>query len=125
MIWHPQLAHLLARFRHANAIAILDAPFPSYPGVETVELIVTPGLPTIPQLVDVILAEHAVSGVTMAEEFRTHVPVDVQESYLAHLGDLPIDWIAHADFKVRVGECLGIVHTGDAVPYSNVILRWG
>lgn len=125
MIWHPQLADLLARFRHANAIAILDAPFPSYPGVETVELIVTRGLPTIPQLVDVILAEHEVSSVVMADEFRTHVDEVTQREYLAHLGTLPIDWVAHTDFKRMVGECLGIVHTGDAVPYSNVILRWG
>lgn len=125
MIWNPHLADLLARFRHANAIAILDAPFPSYPDVETVELIVNKGLPTIPQLLDVILAEHEVSSVVMAEEFRSHVDAETQQEYLGHLGDLPIEWIAHTEFKRQVGECLGIVHTGDPVPYSNVILRWG
>lgn len=125
MIWHPQLASLLARFRHANAIAVLDAPFPTYPDVETVDLIVRRGLPTIPDLVDLILAEHEVSSVVMAEEFREHVDGQTQQQYLAHLGDLPVDWIPHVDFKVEVGHCLGIVHTGDPVPYSNVILRWG
>lgn len=125
MIWHPQLASLLARFRHANAIAVLDAPFPTYPGVETVDLIVRPGLPTVPDLVDLILAEHEVSSVVMAQEFREHVDAQTQASYLAHLGGLPVEWIAHVDFKAEVGRCLGIVHTGDPVPYSNVILRWG
>ena len=125
MIWHPQLASLLARFRHANAIAVLDAPFPSYPDVETVDLIVRRGLPTIPDLVDLILAEHEVSSVVMAEEFRQHVDAPTQSDYLSHLRDLPVEWIPHADFKVEVGRCLGIVHTGDPVPYSNVILRWG
>lgn len=125
MIWHPELASLLARFRHANAIAVLDAPFPTYPDVETVDLIVRRGLPTIPDLVDLILAEHEVSSVVMADEFRQHVDADTQSAYLAHLGDLPIDWIPHVDFKAEVGRCLGIVHTGDPVPYSNVILRWG
>ena len=125
MIWHPQLASLLARFRHANAIAVLDAPFPSYPDVETVDLIVRRGLPTIPDLVDLILAEHEVTSVVMAEEFRAHVDASTQADYLAHLGDLPIEWIPHVDFKAEVGRCLGIVHTGDPVPYSNVILRWG
>ena len=110
MIWHPQLASLLARFRHANAIAVLDAPFPTYPDVETVDL---------------ILAEHQVSSVVMAEEFRQHVDAQTQADYLAHLGDLPVEWMPHADFKAEVGRCLGIVHTGDPVPYSNVILRWG
>ena len=125
MIWHPQLASLLARFRHANAIAVLDAPFPSYPDVETVDLIVRRGLPTIPDLVDLILAEHEVSSVVMAEEFRQHVDAATQADYLSHLGDLPVEWMPHVDFKVEVGRCLGIVHTGDPVPYSNVILRWG
>ena len=125
MIWHPQLASLLARFRHANAIAVLDAPFPSYPNVETVDLIVRRGLPTIPDLVDLILAEHEVSSVVMADEFRQHVDAQTQASYLSHLGELPVEWIPHVDFKAEVGRCLGIVHTGDPVPYSNVILRWG
>jgi D-ribose pyranase len=125
VIWHPQLASLLARFRHANAIAVLDAPFPTYPDVETVDLIVRRGLPTIPDLVDLILAEHEVSSVVMAEEFRQHVDAATQADYLSHLGDLPVDWIPHVDFKAEVGRCLGIVHTGDPVPYSNVILRWG
>ncbi len=125
MIWHPQLASLLARFRHANAIAVLDAPFPTYPDVETVDLIVRRGLPTIPDLVDVILAEHEVSSVVMADEFRQHVDAQTQASYLSHLGELPVEWIPHVDFKAEVGRCLGIVHTGDPVPYSNVILRWG
>jgi D-ribose pyranase len=125
VIWHPQLASLLARFRHANAIAVLDAPFPSYPDVETVDLIVRRGLPTIPDLVDLILAEHEVSSVVMAEEFRQHVDAATQADYLSHLGELPVEWIPHVDFKAEVGRCLGIVHTGDPVPYSNVILRWG
>jgi D-ribose pyranase len=125
VIWHPQLASLLARFRHANAIAVLDAPFPTYPDVETVDLIVRRGLPTIPDLVDLILAEHEVSSVVMAEEFRQHVDAATQADYLSHLGQLPVEWIPHVDFKAEVGRCLGIVHTGDPVPYSNVILRWG
>jgi D-ribose pyranase len=125
MIWHPQLASLLARFRHANAIAVLDAPFPTYPDIETVDLIVRRGLPTIPDLVDLILDEHEVSSVVMAEEFRQHVDPATQADYLAHLRELPVEWIPHVDFKTEVGRCLGIVHTGDPVPYSNVILRWG
>lgn len=125
MIVHPQLADLLARFRHANAIAILDAPFPSYPDVETVELILTRGIPTIPQVLDVILAEHEVSSAVMAKEFQQAVDASTQSDYLSHLGELPIEWIDHIDFKKLVGTCLGIVHTGDPVPYSNVILRWG
>lgn len=124
-IVHPQLASLLARFRHANSIAILDAPFPSFPDVETIELIITRGTPTISQVLDAILPRLNLSGIVMAEEFTTHVDATTQREYRLHHGGLDIEWVPHEEFKRMVGQCLGIVHTGDAVPYSNVILRSG
>lgn len=124
-ILNPQLAQLLARFRHANSIAILDAPFPSYPEVETVELILVRGVPTIPQVLDALLPRLQVTDLVMAEEFTSHVDAQTQADYRAHHLDLPIEWVPHAEFKQMVGQCLGIVHTGDPVPYSNVILRSG
>ena len=124
-IVNPHLASLLARFRHANSIAILDGPFPTYPDVETIELVLDRGIPTIPQVLDVILPRLDVSSIVMAEEFTTHVDAGIQAEYRAHHRDLEIEWISHTSFKQMVGQCLGIIHTGDAVPYSNVILRSG
>jgi len=33
--------------------------------------------------------------------------------------------IPHEEFKIKVGQSLAIIHTGDAVPYSSVILKSG
>lgn len=120
-ILNPQLAHLLARFRHANSIAILDAPFPTYPDIETIDLVLTRGIPTISQVLDVILPQLELSGLVMAEEFRAHVDEQTQADYRSHHGGLDVEWVPHAEFKRRVGQVLGIIHTGDSVPYSNVI----
>lgn len=122
-ILHPQLASLLARFRHANSIAILDAPFPTYPTVETIDLVLAPGIPTISQVLDVILPRLEVSGLVMAEEFMTHVDDATRSEYRSHHRDLDIEWVPHQEFKQRVAGVLGIVHTGDCVPYSNVIVN--
>ncbi len=124
-ILHPGLASLLARFRHANSIAILDAPFPSYPGVHTIDLILERGIPTIPQVLDALLPRLQISGIVMAEEFTTHVDAQTQADYRAHHQGIATEWVPHARFKEMVGGCLGIIHTGDPVPYSNVILRSG
>ena len=124
-IVNPQLAALLARFRHANSIAILDGPFPTYPDVETIELVLDRGIPTIPQVLDVILPRLDITEIVMAEEFTTHVDTATQDEYRSHHRDLDIEWVSHTNFKQMVGRCLGIVHTGDTVPYSNVILRSG
>jgi len=71
-IINGQLASLLARFRHVNSIAIVDGPFPSYLDVETVDLDVKKGFPTIPQILDLILPDLDITSVVMAKEFDTN-----------------------------------------------------
>lgn len=124
-IINGQLASLLARFRHVNAIAIVDGPFPSYPNVETVDLAVKKGFPTIPQILDLILPELELSGVVMAKEFEAKVEKSIVDDYRLHLKGIPLQIIDHEDFKVQVGRTLGIIHTGDPIPYSSVILKSG
>ncbi len=124
-IINGQLASLLARFRHVNAIAIVDGPFPSYLNVETVDLAVKKGFPTIPQILDLILPELDLSGVVMAKEFEAKVEKSIVDKYRSHLKGIPLQIIDHEDFKVQVGKTLGIIHTGDPIPYSSVILKSG
>ena len=124
-IINGQLASLLARFRHVNSIAIVDGPFPTYPNVETVDLAVVLGLPLIPDVLSSILPHVEVSSVTMAAEFEAKVDSKVVSQYRKEISNLPLKIIAHEDFKVKVGQTLGIIHTGDNVPYSSVILNCG
>ncbi len=124
-ILHPQLASLLARFRHVNSIAILDGPFPSYPGVETIELAITMGWPTIPQVLDEILPFLDVTSLVLANEFEEKVDKQTVEKYINHHKGIPTIKVAHSEFKKLVGQSLGIIHTGDGIPYSSVILRSG
>lgn len=124
-IINGQLASLLARFRHVNTIAIVDGPFPTYPNLETVDLAVVLGLPSIPDVLKAILPHIEVSSVTMAAEFEQKVDGGVVSEYLKVISHLPLNIVAHEDFKVKVGQTLGIIHTGDNVPYSSVILNCG
>ena len=124
-IINGQLASLLARFRHVNSIAIVDGPFPYYLNVETVDLAVKKGFPTIPQILDLVLPELELSGVVMAKEFKAKVEQATVDSYQLHLEGIPIEIIDHEEFKVQVGKTIGIIHTGDPIPYSSVILKSG
>jgi D-ribose pyranase len=122
---NSDLASLLAKFRHVNTLAIVDGPFPSYPGVELVDLAVTKGFPTIPQILDQILPLLDLSGIYLANEFSEIVDSKTVAEYTKHHQGLPTTLIPHAEFKIKVGQAIGIIHTGDAVPYSSVILRSG
>jgi D-ribose pyranase len=120
-----QLASVLARFRHVNTLAIVDGPFPSYPGVEIVDLAVIKGQPTIPEILDAILPLMELTGLYLANEFDEKVDPKTVAEYKSHYAGIPIEYIPHSEFKVKVGQALAIIHTGDAVPYSSVILKSG
>ena len=120
-----QLASVLARFRHVNTLAIVDGPFPSYPGVEIVDLAVIKGQPTIPEILDALMPLMDLTGLYLANEFDEKVDPKTVSEYKSHYNGLPIEYIPHSEFKVKVGQALAIIHTGDAVPYSSVILKSG
>lgn len=120
-----QLASVLARFRHVNTLAIVDGPFPSYPGVELVDLALIKGFPSIPDVLDAILPLMELTGLYMANEFSEKVDGITVEKYKKHHGGIPTILIPHEEFKLKVGQTLAIIHTGDAVPYSSVILKSG
>ena len=124
-IINGQLASVLARFRHVNTLAIVDGPFPSYPNIELVDLALIKGFPTIPEVLDAVLPLMDLTGLFLAEEFEDKVESDVVRRYKSHHGGLVTTTIPHEEFKLKVGEALAIIHTGDAVPYSSVILKSG
>lgn len=120
-----QLASLLARFRHVNSIAIVDGPFPTYPNVELVDLALVKGFPTVPQVLDAILPLLDVTSLFLAHEFIEKVDAKTVSEYKEHHRGIKTDLIPHEEFKKQVGLTLGIIHTGDAIPYSSVILKSG
>ena len=124
-IINAQLASVLAQFRHVNTLAIVDGPFPSYPGVELVDLALVKGFPTIPDVLDAILPLLDLTGLYLANEFSQKVDSATVAKYRKHYEHVPVTLIPHEEFKIKVGQSLAIIHTGDAVPYSSVILKSG
>ena len=124
-IINGQLASVLARFRHVNTLAIVDGPFTSYPGVELVDLALIKGFPSIPEVLDAILPLMDLTGLYLANEFSEKVDPITVEKYKKHHAGISTILIPHEEFKIKVGQSLAIIHTGDAVPYSSVILKSG
>lgn len=124
-IINGQLASVLARFRHVNTLAIVDGPFPSYPNVELVDLALVKGFPKITDVLDAILPFLDLTGLYLANEFSEKVDAKTVALYKKHYENIPMILIPHEEFKIKVGQSLAIIHTGDAVPYSSVILKSG
>ncbi len=122
-ILNPHLLALLARVRHTNTLVIADRGFPSWPAVETIDLSLTDDIPRVTDVLAVLLENWRCGQIRMAEEFRHSNPPEALARIVALTGPIPIAWEPHVQFKLRVPAAIGLVRTGDTVPYSNMILE--
>ena len=68
-ILNPHVLSLLARVRHTNALVIADRGFPFWPQLETVDLSLVDGVPTVLQVLAAVRPNFVVAEAYMAEEF--------------------------------------------------------
>src|ERR1041385_5513929 len=68
-ILNPQLLSLLARTRHTNTLVIADRGFPFWPTLETIDLSLVDGVPTVLQVLNAIRPNFIIAEAFMAEEF--------------------------------------------------------
>jgi D-ribose pyranase len=121
-IINPHVQDLICRVRHTNALVIADAAFPFWPEIETVDLSLVRGVPTIIQLLDAILPNFKAGPIYMAEEFKTTNPKSTQIAFAKACRGVPITFEPHLEFKKRVPNAIGLIRTGDTTAYGNIIL---
>jgi D-ribose pyranase len=121
-IVHPQLQSLLARVRHTNTLVIADVAFPSWPGIETVDLSLVRGVPTVLQVLEAVLANWKCGEVRMAQEFLRHNDRRTRGAFVKACRGAEICFEPHVELKKRVPHATGIIRTGDDTMYANMIL---
>ena len=124
-ILNPDLLHLLARIRHTNALVIADRGFPFFPEIETVDISLVDGIPTVLQVVGALRAGYDFTEAYMAQEFLGENTPEVQAQFKAALAGIQVTYEAHVDFKKRVPQAIGLIRTGDVTQYANLILVSG
>ena len=124
-ILHPQILSLLARVRHTNALVIADRGFPFWPQIETVDISLVDGVPTVLQVLAAVRANHNFTQACQAEEFLKNNPPAVRQKFAAALKGVPTVFEPHVEFKKRVPHAIGLIRTGDTVQYANTILISG
>lgn len=120
-ILNPALNSLLSRVRHTNTLVIADRGFPFWPGIETVDLALVDGIPTVLDVLAALAPNFVIGKAWMAEEFRQHNDATLQQQFQSLLP--PIAWQPHVELKRRVPHAIGLVRTGDTAQYSNIVLE--
>src|SRR5260370_6344815 len=121
-ILNPHVESLLCRLRPTNTVVIADASFPSWPQIETIDLSLVRGIPTIIQVLDAILPNWKGGEAFMAEEFTAHNDRTQQAAFKRACRGLKMTFEPHLEFKKRVPHAIGLIPTRDTPPYGNVIL---
>jgi D-ribose pyranase len=124
-ILNPQLLSLLARVRHTNALVIADRGFPFWPMIETVDISLVDGVPTVLQVLAAVRANGGYNQAYMAEEFKKNNSAAVRTAFEKGLNGLQTTFEPHVEFKKRVPHAIGLVRTGDTIQYANMILISG
>lgn len=124
-ILNPQLLSLLARVRHTNTLVIADRGFPFWPTIETVDISLVDGVPTVLQVLAAVRQNYVIAQVHMAEEFlRANSPA-TRKAFDRAFEGVTVTHEPHVEFKKRVPHAIGLIRTGDTVQYANMILTSG
>jgi len=121
-ILNPHLLSLLARVRHTNTLVVADRGFPFWPMIETVDLSLVDGVPTVLQVLAAVRKNFVVGEVFMAEEFLHVNGTETRSAFASALQGANVGYEPHDEFKRRVPHAIGLVRSGDTVQYANMIL---
>ncbi len=122
-ILNPALNSLLSRVRHTNTLVIADRGFPFWPTIETVDLALVDDVPTVLQVVAALRPNFQIGHAWMAREFLRHNNAATRTAFAQALDGVPLTREPHVQFKRRVPRAIGLIRTGDTVPYANLILE--
>jgi D-ribose pyranase len=121
-IINANLAGAMGRLGHTDLVVVCDAGLPIPPGPVVVDLAFQFGVPTFETVLSGLLEELVVEGASAAEEVHAQNPAS-HELLSSRFPDLEL--VPHEELKRMVARAKLVVRTGEATPYSNVILRCG
>ena len=125
-ILNPHVLDLIARVRHTNTLVISDWAFPFWPEIETVDISLTHNIPTVLDVLHLLKQNYKIGKIWQAEEFlatNTEDKIKAFDTSFAEIPDVQVTRLGHNDLKKMVPQAIGLIRTGDATPYGNIILE--
>ena len=122
-ILNPAINELLSRIRHTNTLVISDRGFPFWPQIETVDISLVDGIPTVLDVLKAVRANFNIGKAWMAAEFLEQNDLATQDAFREALKGVPLEFDPHVQFKKRVPSAIGLIRTGDTIQYANIILE--
>ena len=122
-ILNPQINSLISRVRHTNTLVIADRGFPFWPEIETVDISLVDDVPTVLEVLRAIRSNFVIGRARMAREFIKSNSPKTRSAFAEALHGIEVKYEPHVQFKRRVPGAIGLIRTGDTIPYANTILE--
>ncbi|CZQ98335.1 d-ribose pyranase rbsd/l-fucose mutarotase fucu [Trichococcus palustris] len=123
-ILNSEIAKVLADLGHTDQIVIGDAGLPVPDGVKKIDLSLQLHEPSFQKVLDILLKEMEVEKVILAEEIKDQNSGQFQ-AVKERIEGVDIEFVTHEAFKKQTGQAKAVIRTGEATPYSNIILQSG
>ncbi|MGH2075852.1 D-ribose pyranase [Aerococcus urinaeequi] len=121
-ILNSEISKLLSDLGHTDQITIADAGLPVPDGVKKIDLALKLGTPTFIEVLEEVLMDMAVEKVILAEEIK--VDNESQLDAIQQLVEIDeVEFVSHEAFKKQTAKSKAIIRTGEATPFSNIILQ--
>ena len=78
-----------------------------------------------PVVLAAVRLNFVVAEAYMAEEFLRENNEMTKTAFLAALAGVPVTHEPHQRFKLRVPGAIGLIRTGEVIPYANMVLISG
>ena len=121
-VLNPAINSLISRVRHTNMLVIADRGFPYWSMIETVDISLIDGIPTVLQVLNAIRPNFEIGEIYMAEEFNQVNSATTRTVFSEAMQDISIRFEPHDEMKKRVPCAIGLIRTGDTIQYANMIL---
>jgi D-ribose pyranase len=120
-----EVSRILARMGHTDSIVIADCGLPVPNGVECIDLSLTLGEPAFVRVLESVLADFKVERAIFASEAREQNPAVMNRASMLAGEGVDVDFVMHERLKELSHQAKGVIRTGEATPFANVILYSG
>lgn len=123
-VLNHRLSMVIAEMGHTDRLTIADAGLPVPLAVERIDLAVSPGVPSLAQVLEAVATELRVEEIVIGREAFDRNP-ELLRTIERCFPSVPVASIPHEEFKVLTRDTRAVVRTGECTPYANCILRSG
>lgn len=124
-ILNSEISKVLTDLGHTDKVVIADAGLPIPKNVKKIDLAISLSDPSFIKILKVVLNDMKVEEVILAEEIKKHNPSQLKAIEAILVEDEKINYISHEEFKEQLEGVKAVIRTGEATPYSNIILQSG